>query len=74
MRALRGIDRQGNDRLYDTTGHCGIEHRVDILLILIQTAIEIDALWLAAIERYFISKSSLVEIVESRLYDDMNLY
>ena len=74
VRVLRCIDRQSDDRLYDTTGYGGIEHRVDILLILIQTTIEIDALGLAAIKRYLISKPSLVEIVESRLYDDMNLY
>ena len=44
MDILRGIEGQGDDGLHDATGHGGIEDGIDVLLVLVQTAVEVDAL------------------------------
>ena len=74
MSGLRGIKGQSDNRLHHTTCNGRIEDGIDVVLVFIQTTVEVDALRLTAIKRYGISKATFVEIVECRFHDDMYLY
>ena len=70
----RSVERQFYLLFHHTAGNGGVVDAVDVLGLLVEAAVEVDADGLAAIEGYIVDETALIEKVESRLGDDVDFY
>ena len=70
---LRGREGKRHLLLHHTTGDGGVVDAVDVLRLLVEVGVEVDAHGTIAVDRYIVDEAALVEEVEGRFGDDVDL-